>query len=40
MIERVKGMFFTVQKALPHLNSGASIILTTSLAGTPERPEN
>jgi NAD(P)-dependent dehydrogenase (short-subunit alcohol dehydrogenase family) len=29
----VKGMFFTVQKALPHLNSGASIILTTSLGG-------
>lgn len=29
----VKGMFFTVQNALPHLNSGASIILTTSLGG-------
>jgi len=26
-------MFFTVQKALPRLNSGASIILTTSLGG-------
>jgi NAD(P)-dependent dehydrogenase (short-subunit alcohol dehydrogenase family) len=29
----VKGMFFTVQKVLPHLNSGASIILATSLGG-------
>ena len=26
----VKGAYFTVQKALPHLNEGASIILTTS----------
>jgi NAD(P)-dependent dehydrogenase (short-subunit alcohol dehydrogenase family) len=27
-----KGAFFTVQKALPHLNDGASIILNTSVA--------
>jgi NAD(P)-dependent dehydrogenase (short-subunit alcohol dehydrogenase family) len=34
----VKGVFFTIQKALPHLNDGASIILTTSFvdaAGLP-----
>jgi NAD(P)-dependent dehydrogenase (short-subunit alcohol dehydrogenase family) len=28
-----KGAFFTVQKALPHLNDGASVILNTSVAG-------
>jgi NAD(P)-dependent dehydrogenase (short-subunit alcohol dehydrogenase family) len=28
----VKGLFFTVQKALPHLNDGASIILNGSIA--------
>jgi len=28
-----KGLYFTVQKALPHLNSGASIIINTSVAG-------
>ncbi len=27
----VKGAFFTIQKALPHLNDGASIILNTSV---------
>jgi NAD(P)-dependent dehydrogenase (short-subunit alcohol dehydrogenase family) len=27
-----KGAFFTVQKALPHLNDGASVILNTSVA--------
>ena len=27
-----KGAYFTIQKALPYLNDGASIILTTSLA--------
>ncbi|MFF7753181.1 glucose 1-dehydrogenase [Streptomyces sp. NPDC007971] len=35
----VKGAFFTVQKALPLLNEGASVILTGSVAsvkGTPE----
>ncbi|NMO14353.1 glucose 1-dehydrogenase [Pyxidicoccus fallax] len=29
-----KGTYFTVQKALPHLNEKASIILNTSLAGS------
>ena len=29
----VKGTFFTVQKALPHLNRGASVVLTGSTAG-------
>ncbi len=28
----VKGVFFTVQKALPHLNDGASIVVTSSLS--------
>jgi len=28
-----KGVYFTVQKALPHLNDGASIIINTSIAG-------
>ncbi|MEM7777296.1 MAG: glucose 1-dehydrogenase [Pseudomonadota bacterium] len=27
----VRGAYFTIQKALPHLNDGASIILTTSV---------
>jgi len=34
----VKGVFFTIQKALPHLNDGASIILNSSFvdaAGLP-----
>ncbi|WP_329189945.1 glucose 1-dehydrogenase [Actinacidiphila glaucinigra] len=30
----VKGLLFTVQKALPHLNDGASVILTGSTAGS------
>jgi NAD(P)-dependent dehydrogenase (short-subunit alcohol dehydrogenase family) len=30
----VKGAYFTVQKALPHLNDGASIIFNTSVAGS------
>jgi len=30
----VKGAYYTIQKALPHLNDGASIILNTSVAGT------
>ncbi|KIF78103.1 short-chain dehydrogenase [Streptomyces sp. 150FB] len=30
----VRGMLFTVQKALPHLNDGASIVLTASNAAT------
>lgn len=28
-----KGTFFTVQRAVPHLNKGASVILTGSIAG-------
>jgi NAD(P)-dependent dehydrogenase (short-subunit alcohol dehydrogenase family) len=28
-----KGVYFTVQKALPYLNDGASIIINTSIAG-------
>ena len=28
----VKGVFFTIQKAIPFLNDGASIILNTSVA--------
>lgn len=34
----VKGTVFTVQKALPHLNDGASIILTGSVAGVKGTP--
>jgi NAD(P)-dependent dehydrogenase (short-subunit alcohol dehydrogenase family) len=30
----IKGAYFTIQKALPHLNDGASIILNTSVADT------
>jgi len=29
----IKGAYFTIQKALPLLNDGASIILNTSAAG-------
>jgi NAD(P)-dependent dehydrogenase (short-subunit alcohol dehydrogenase family) len=29
----IKGAYFTIQKAVPHLNDGASIILNTSVAG-------
>jgi NAD(P)-dependent dehydrogenase (short-subunit alcohol dehydrogenase family) len=29
----VKGAYFTIQKALPHLNDGASSVLNTSVAG-------
>lgn len=29
-----KGAYFTIQKAIPHLNDGASIILNTSVADT------
>ncbi len=28
-----RGVYFTIQKALPHLNNGASIIVNTSVAG-------
>jgi NAD(P)-dependent dehydrogenase (short-subunit alcohol dehydrogenase family) len=34
----MKGSFFTIQKALPHLNDGASIILNTSVASHKGRP--
>ena len=30
----VKGVYFTIQKAIPHLNDGASIIVTTSIASS------
>jgi NAD(P)-dependent dehydrogenase (short-subunit alcohol dehydrogenase family) len=30
----VKGMYFTLQKAIPHLNEGAGIVLNASVAGT------
>jgi NAD(P)-dependent dehydrogenase (short-subunit alcohol dehydrogenase family) len=30
----IKGAYFTIQKAVPHLNDGASIILNTSVAGS------
>jgi len=35
----VKGVYFTLQKAIPHLNDGASVILNTSVAGS-KGPEN
>lgn len=34
----VKGAYFTIQKALPLLNDGASIILNTSVAGSKGQP--
>jgi NAD(P)-dependent dehydrogenase (short-subunit alcohol dehydrogenase family) len=34
----VKGAYFTIQKALPHLNDGASIIFNTSVAGSTGTP--
>jgi NAD(P)-dependent dehydrogenase (short-subunit alcohol dehydrogenase family) len=34
----VKGAYFTIQKALPFLNDGASIILNTSVAGIKGSP--
>jgi NAD(P)-dependent dehydrogenase (short-subunit alcohol dehydrogenase family) len=34
----IKGAYFTVQKALPHLNDGASIIFNTSVAGQTGTP--
>jgi NAD(P)-dependent dehydrogenase (short-subunit alcohol dehydrogenase family) len=30
----VKGVYFTLQKAIPHLNDGASVILNTSVVGS------
>jgi len=33
METNTKGAYFTIQKAIPHLNDGASIILNTSVAG-------
>jgi NAD(P)-dependent dehydrogenase (short-subunit alcohol dehydrogenase family) len=35
----VRGLFFTVQKALPLLNDGASVILTGSVAGVKGIPQ-
>jgi NAD(P)-dependent dehydrogenase (short-subunit alcohol dehydrogenase family) len=35
----VKGVYFTVQKAIPHLNDGASVILNTSVVAS-KGPEN
>jgi NAD(P)-dependent dehydrogenase (short-subunit alcohol dehydrogenase family) len=34
----IKGAYFTIQKALPFLNDGASIILNTSVAGSTGTP--
>jgi NAD(P)-dependent dehydrogenase (short-subunit alcohol dehydrogenase family) len=34
----IKGAYFMIQKAVPHLNDGASIILNTSVAGTTGTP--
>lgn len=34
----VKGVYFTIQKALPHLNDGASIILNTSIVASKGTP--
>jgi NAD(P)-dependent dehydrogenase (short-subunit alcohol dehydrogenase family) len=34
----IKGAYFTIQKALPFLNDGASIILNTSAAGSTGNP--
>lgn len=34
----IKGAYFTIQKALPFLNDGASIILNTSVAGSKGTP--
>ena len=34
----VKGAYFTIQKALPFLRDGASIVLNTSVAGTKGNP--
>jgi len=34
----VKGLYFTIQKALPHLNDGASVILNTSVAASKGPP--
>jgi NAD(P)-dependent dehydrogenase (short-subunit alcohol dehydrogenase family) len=30
----VRGAYFSIQRALPHLNDGASVILNSSIAGT------
>jgi NAD(P)-dependent dehydrogenase (short-subunit alcohol dehydrogenase family) len=35
----VKGVFLTIQKALPHLNDGASIVLNTTFLNGPALPE-
>ena len=35
----MKGVYFTIQKAIPHLNDGASVILNTSVVAS-KGPEN
>ncbi len=35
----VRGVYFTIQKAIPHLNDGASVILNTSVVSS-KGPEN
>jgi NAD(P)-dependent dehydrogenase (short-subunit alcohol dehydrogenase family) len=34
----VKGLYFTVQKSMPHMNDGGSIILNTSIVSTKGEP--
>jgi NAD(P)-dependent dehydrogenase (short-subunit alcohol dehydrogenase family) len=34
----IKGAYFTIQKAVPYLNDGASIVLNTSVAGSTGTP--
>jgi NAD(P)-dependent dehydrogenase (short-subunit alcohol dehydrogenase family) len=34
----IKGAYFTIQKAVPYLNDGASVILNTSVAGSTGTP--
>jgi NAD(P)-dependent dehydrogenase (short-subunit alcohol dehydrogenase family) len=35
----VKGLYFTLQKAIPHLNDNAGIVLNASVAGTKGTPQ-
>ena len=36
----IRGAYFTIQKALPLLNDGASIVLNTSVAGSKGQPDS